>query len=279
MTDWWVGIAAAEQSVPCGGEHHRLRWEQGRLLACDHGDPDDELVLTALGGQELQCIELVRAWERHRDDLRVLVIGRRGSSDVLRPDADPRPPGRGAIGRSRSRTRSGPFAPRPVSAARHADRNPAADDLAELITLVALGGGLGERLVATVAAEWAARLRGGHPGLDGATTRLRAALYGRLCVALRGWFGDPELSLELEMTAAEHPRSLSRVDDVVHAQLPFTWLPDVWARNLTTVQGRFCLDATPRSTADGEHMELATVAPDLRTNERVELRVRPLPGA
>ena len=85
MTDWWVGIAPAEHSVPCGGEHHRLRWEQGRLVACDHGDPDDELVLTALGGQELQCIELVRAWERHRDDLRALVIGTRDGSDELRP--------------------------------------------------------------------------------------------------------------------------------------------------------------------------------------------------
>ncbi len=277
MTDWWVGIAAAEQSIPCGGEHHRLRWEQGRLVACDHGDPDDELVLAALGGQELHCIELVRAWERHRDDLRVLVIGPRGSSDVLRPEADPPPAGRRAIGRSRVRARSGPTGHRRVSATEHPEGRLAADELAELITLCALGGGLGERFVATVAAEWAARLRDGHPGLDGARTRLRAALYGRLCPAIRSWLGDPELSLELEMTAAEHPRSLARVDDIVHAQLPFTWLPEVWARDLTTVQGRFCLDAQPGST-DGGHLELATVAPDLHTRELVELRIRSAPG-
>ena len=39
MTDWWVGIAPAEHLVPCGAEHHRLRWELGRLVACDHGIP------------------------------------------------------------------------------------------------------------------------------------------------------------------------------------------------------------------------------------------------
>ena len=64
------------------------------------------------------------------------------------------------------------------------------------------------------------------------------------------------MSLELEMTGPEQPRSLSRVDDVLHAQLPFAWLLDVWARDLTTVQGRFCLNAKPGGTAGGEHWEL-----------------------
>jgi hypothetical protein len=282
MTDWWVGIAPAERSVSCGGEHHRLRWEQGRLVACDHGDPDDELVLAALGGQELQCIELVRAWERHRDDLRVLVIGPRGGIDELPPGSDAQPAGSRAIGRSRSGTRSRNFVGRShrgVSNGGHPEPNSAADDLAELTTLTALGGGLGERLVATVAAEWNARLRDGHPDLADATARLQAALYGRVCAALRRWLGDPQLSPELEMTAPEHARSLSREEGVVHAQLPFAWLVDVWARDLTTVQGRFCLDAKPGSTAYGERWELATVAPDLRSNERIELRISPGPGA
>ena len=60
MTDWWVGIAPGEQSVPCGGEY-RLRWEEGRLVACDHGDPGDELVLAALGGQEKAALHRARA--------------------------------------------------------------------------------------------------------------------------------------------------------------------------------------------------------------------------
>ena len=77
------------------------------------------------------------------------------------------------------------------------------------------------------------------------------------------------------MSGAGEPRSLARVDDVVHAQLPFTWLLDVWARDLTTVQGRFCLDAAPGTAVDGEHWELATVSPDLRTTERIELRINP----
>ena len=33
MTDWWVVIAPAEHVVPCAGEDHHLRWEQGRLVA------------------------------------------------------------------------------------------------------------------------------------------------------------------------------------------------------------------------------------------------------
>ena len=281
MTDWWVGIAPAEHSVPCGSEHHRLRWDQGRLIACDHGDPGDELVLTALGGQELQCIELVRAWERHRDDLRALVIGSRDASDELRPGNDP-PGGRGrTIGRSRARIRPRSSVGGPnghVAAARHPEPRSDADDLEELIALTALGGGIGKRFVATVVAEWAARVPDGHPGLDRATPRLQAALHGRVGAALRGWLGEPQLSLELEMTDDQHPRSLARVAGAVHARLPFAWLLDVWARDLTTVQGRFCLDAKHRSTAGAEHWELTTVAPDLRTNERIELRIGPAPG-
>jgi hypothetical protein len=276
MTDWWVGIAPAEHLVPCSGEHHRLRWEQGRLIACDHGDPGDELVLTALGGQELQCIELLRAWERHRDDLRALVIGSRDASDELRPGNNP--PGAGGP-RARIRPRTSVGGPNGrVGAARHPEPSSDADDLEELIALTALGSSIGKRLVATVVAEWAARLRDGHPGLDRATPRLQAALHGRVGAALRGWLGEPQLSLELEMSGAGEPRSLSRADDVVHAQLPFTWLLDVWARDLTTVQGRFCLDVKPRGAAGGERWELATIAPDLRTNERIELRISPAPG-
>jgi hypothetical protein len=197
MSDWWVGIAPAELTVPCGDERHRLRWEHGRLVACDHGDADDELALAALGGEQLRCIELARAWERHRDDLRVLVIGPRGGIDELPVGSDAQPAGRRAIGRSRSGTRSRTSVGRPngrVSAAGQPEPSSDADDLEEVITLTALGGGLGERLVATVAAEWNARLRDGHPDLAVARARLQAALYGRVCAALRSWLGDPQLS-------------------------------------------------------------------------------------
>jgi hypothetical protein len=88
VTAWWVGIAPAEITVPCAGEQHRVRWEQGRLLACDHGDVDDERTLATLGGTTFECVELVAAWERRRPDLRVLVVGPRGGSDEIQVDPD-----------------------------------------------------------------------------------------------------------------------------------------------------------------------------------------------
>jgi hypothetical protein len=129
--------------------------------------------------------------------------------------------------------------------------------------------------VATVAAEWTARLRDSRPEITAALPRLHAALYGRVFAALRSWLGEPQLSLELEMTGDQHPRSLARVDRAIHAQLPFAWLLDVWSRDLASVLGRFCLDAEAGPSADGACWQLATVAPDLRTTERIELRIRP----
>ena len=105
--------------------------------------------------------------------------------------------------------------------------------------------------------------------------RLQAALYGRLFAALRSWLGEPQLSLELEMTGGDDRRSLTRIGRAVHVQLPFAWLLDVWSLDLASVQGRFCLDARP----DNLGWQLTTVAPDLRTTELIELRIRPVAGA
>ena len=291
MSDWWTGIAPAEITVPCAGEDHRVRWEQGQLRACDHGDVDDERTLATLGGTAFECVELVGAWQRHRHDLRALVVGPRGGSDEIHVDLDdPRP---GGVRRSRPRRRSGGNTVSSVvvgsgassagagSSARSRFSRPTdaeQADLTDLIALVGLGGGFGERLVATVAAEWTERLREGRPEIAEALPRLHAALYGRVFAAVRSWLGEPQLSLELEMTGEQYPRSLTRVDRAVHAQLPFAWLLDVWSRDLTTVQGRFCLAAKPCETAEGECWQLATAAPDLRTGERIELRIRPLAG-
>jgi hypothetical protein len=131
-------------------------------------------------------------------------------------------------------------------------------------------GGVGERFVATVAAEWTTRIRAGDPRVPDATGRLHAALYGRVLGPLRGWLGEPDLKLELEMAAADGAASLARDGDAVRAIVPFRWLVDVWARSLPVVQGRFCLSA---ETADGHEWALQTIAPDLRTLERIELRI------
>jgi hypothetical protein len=280
MSAWWTGIAPTEIAVTCGDARHRVRWERGRLTVCDHGDVDDERALAALGGAPLQCVELARAWERHRNDLRALVIGPRGGSDELRVDRDD-PSSGSALARRRRRRGGGSASVTLVgthsvgtAATSRFGGGPDAerDDVAELIALATLGGGFGERLVATVAAAWAQRLHEGGPELDEALPRLRAALYGRVLAALRGWLGDPGLSLELRMADPDGPRTVARRDQVVHATLPFAWLVEVWARDLETVHGRFCLSAKS-SNGDGDAWQLATIAPDLSTTGRIELRV------
>jgi hypothetical protein len=289
VSDWWTGIAATEITVPCNGEDHRIVWERGRVIACDHGDVDDERTLATLGATPFECIELVAAWERRRHDLRALVVGPRSGADEIHVDPDDPTSGRGRSARGRRRTGGGSVTIGMVASSSAGgqpggsrfSRASDADelDVSDLIALVGLGAGFGERLVATVAAEWTKRLRDGGAEVAEALPRLHAALYGRVFAALRSWLGEPELSLELELTGAEHPPSLARVDGAVHAELPFAWLVDVWSRDLTTVQGRFCLGAQRHTSPDGEHWELETVSPDLRTAERIELRIHPAAGA
>jgi hypothetical protein len=291
VSDWWTGIAATEITVPCGGEDHRILWERGRVIACDHGDVDDERTLATLGATPFECIELAAAWERRRHDLRTLVVGPRGGGDELYVDPDD--PAGGRVRSARRRRRGGGGSGSGVSIGMSArsssggqpggsrfSRSSDADerDVSDLIALVGLGAGFGERLVATVAAEWTTRLREGGSEAAEALPRLQAALYGRVFAALRSWLGETQLALELEMTDVAQTRSLTRVEGVIHARLPFAWLLDVWSRDLATVQGRFCLDAQPRESAAGEHWELAMVAPDLRTTEWIELRISPVAG-
>jgi hypothetical protein len=227
MSEWWIGIAAAQIIVPCTGEDHRVRCERGRVIACDHGDVDDERTLATLGATPYECIELVTAWERRRHDLRALVVGPRGGTDEIHVDPDD--PRSGGVRTSRRRHRGGggravAYGASPAgggSSERSRFSRPTdADehDVSDLIALVGLGAGFGERLVATVAAEWTTRLREGRLEVAGALPHLHAALYGRVFAALRSWLAEPKLSLELEMTGVEHPRSLARVEGTVHAR-------------------------------------------------------------
>ena len=55
MNPWWLGLLAAQATVACGDDTHRLRWEHGALQALDHDDPEAELALSALGGERCAC--------------------------------------------------------------------------------------------------------------------------------------------------------------------------------------------------------------------------------
>jgi hypothetical protein len=88
---WWAALGPAQATVTCGADQHTLRWSDGALTAADHRDADSELVFGALGGDLPRCLELVRAWGEHDDDLKVLALAPRSPADgltVTAADAD-----------------------------------------------------------------------------------------------------------------------------------------------------------------------------------------------
>jgi hypothetical protein len=288
VKSWWLGLAPAQATVSCGGHEHRLRWEDGELGALDHGDVESERTLAALGGERCTCVDLLEAWERHRDDLRVLVLASRGPTDPVVGQEDQsaqfgvaRPQIARARGVVPSRARFGQTGMVVTSMGRAVARpsgwtaygpsgraSQQAEAENELCALLSLGGGVPERLVATVATAWRERLV--QPGRTPtrAKPQLRAALHGRVFAAMRTWLGGSGLESELKMIREnEEPRLISD-GGVVRAELPFGWLVDVWAKDLATIWGRFCLSAT---TDDGCSWSLVTVAPDLGSPAVVEL--------
>lgn len=273
MSSWWAGLPAAQATISCGGQEHRLRWQAGELLALDHGDADAERTLAALGGQRCGCVDMLDAWHRHVGDLRVLVLASRGLTDQLSPQPGPARPGgagfaRLAGGLTPVRARRG-WASYSASAASvahlTAGRGPAlpapatADPEDELIDLLQLGGCLPDRLAATIAAGWSPRLSQPDEAARRALPRLHAALYGRATAALRAWLGKPALAVDLQMIDGRRQPGLSQREEGIRAELPFGWLVDVWAKGLAVTAGRFCL----ATTHSGGRWVLSTVRPDL----------------
>lgn len=229
---WWQDIPPVRAQVDCGGQPHRLLWAAGTLHALDHDDIEGERILMALGGH-CACADILRLWQQHAADARVLVVTSRGAGDPVPDPAREEP-------RRRPHLRTGA---RPPEAA--------------LTEVLRLGGPMQDRLTATVAAAWRDRLRGGLA--DRERPALHAALYGRATAALRQWARQPGLAVEVAMIGEDEPPALTRGPATLAAQLPFGWTVDVWARGLTTVWGRFCLGAAP--TEDG--WILTTVGPEL----------------
>jgi hypothetical protein len=280
-----VRLRPAQATIECGGEQHRLRWEDGELRALDHEDVEGERTLAALGGESYACLDVLEAWHRHAEDLRVLVLASRGPADPLKA---PEPRG----GRPAAVLRPRGARPAPLAANAHvaiastraarAGRSPApaafagawtaygpggrrpqagpggAGPLEELRMLLQLGSGLPDRLAAGVATAWARRRD------ESARPALQAALYGRVLAALRGWLAEPAADVELRL--GDTPR-LTRAGDALEAELPLTWLADVWAPGLAVVAGRFVLAADE----DERGVTLTTVGPELGESQRLTL--------
>jgi hypothetical protein len=296
VNPWWLGLSPAQATVTCSGEQHRLRWDAGELRPLDHDDPEAERALAALGGQRCTCVDVVDAWERHRDDPRVLVLARRGPTDRLALNeewmahigvAQPQlmQPSSGVRVHSHRSSGGGGFtgiAARAVGygsgwtgyapIGRISRRAQAENDV---ILLLGLGGGLQDRLVATVAAAWRERLLQPDKALSRVRPQLRAALHGRAFAAIHDWLGGSELESQLSMIREGNQPMLVAEDGAVRAELPFGWLVDVWAKDLATIWGRFCVAA---ATSDGRTWELTTVGPDLGPPARVTLQLDAAPA-
>ncbi|HLI56403.1 MAG TPA: hypothetical protein VKY26_05145 [Actinomycetota bacterium] len=283
MTEWWAGLGAVEAVIDCDGSSHRLRWAEGTLTAVDHDDPESERALAAIGGAPCPCIEILDAWTAHATDLHVLVLAPRGPSERLVP-IQPGRPGR-VPGYSAQRLGALPVAASPpvgtmiapgggrtvfrgVRPVRPGGAGPGAPgDQPDLVRLLHLGGGLPDRLIATVLAHWSARLDrvgNGSEDADLAVVRpaMAAALYGRAAAAVRAWLRNDDLRVTVTMIDRSAPPSLTRTPDAVSLALPFSWLPEVWSRGLATVLDRFCLSASIAVHGDRIRWDLATVGPD-----------------
>jgi hypothetical protein len=235
-------------------------------------------------------VDVLDAWARHEGDQRVLVLASRGPADPIAVQADwtaqlaarpravaaampprapvsapqllRRPARRRAKAAARAAARAtasgwtayAPASPSPVGRVQRGT-----EPESELVALLGLGGGLQDRLVATVAATWVRRFEQPSPELSEARASLMASMQGRLSAAVRSWLGRADVAVELELIEDGRAPDLAERGGAIQAALPFDWLAEVWARGLATIFGRFCLAA---STEDGRAWTLTTVGPD-----------------
>jgi len=269
VTDRRPSPPPAGAAIACGDEVHRLRWERGELCAEDHEDLEGERALAALAGRRCACVDVIDAWRRHEDDLRVLVLASRGPADPLARLEAPGAAAGALMGPLPIATMSfGAPSRFGVSAGPAPALPPSPED--ELLGLVRLGGALPDRLVAGVAASWAGRLARGEASAS-ERAQLEAALWGRVRVAVRSWLGDRRLEVAVRMTAPGSQSELvAQAGGSVVAELPFSWLADVWSAGLATIWGRFCLGA---SSADGRRWSLVTVTAGLDRRETLTVEL------
>lgn len=255
-------LPPATATVACQNSLHRLGWADGVLWAVDHDDIDGELVLGALDGEAAPCAQIIDAWRQAADDARVLVLASRGPVDPLSATDDPLWPASVPSGPPASAS-FGWYAynPLPGSArpGRHRPGHPGSGkpDTEQLLgALLTLGGGLPERLVATVVAGWADHLAAGTAPAA-AVPALTAALTSRATAAVRQWAHNPTAEVAVTMLPPGSTGTLETVGDRVTLALPFSWLADVWVPGLAVLLDRFTLGVA----ADSRRLVLDTISP------------------
>jgi hypothetical protein len=296
----WDGLAPTELPIRCGQQDHRVVWAGGELIAADHPDADRERALTALGADPFPCLDLLDAWNRHADDLDVLVLANRGAAEVpLRLDGSD-----SAWAAGSSAAYSSSLVVRPRGGRRRAPRRLMGGSSGASVGPGGQGGGFGWTSYSPLSGSGARAFVGGpprmvfgpEPGQDGEIERLLRAGSGLperlVATVIAAWvelidtFDVRVPDAETELRAALYGRlmavlqgwanvsapvdltlagpgqvsAVSRADGRIQVALPFSWLRDVWVPGLATVFGRLCLSA--ESTGD-DQWRLQTVGPDL----------------
>lgn len=272
-------IPPATAEVECGGETHRIRWADGHLSAVDHGDPEGERTLAALGGTTNGCIDVLDAWTRRKHELRALTIASRGPADPLNFDRDSGHSGFMAFSPLTARRRPFLRGARPsvqsaafsssirrgfasysgVARATVVGRSagitsrPPVDPGDDYTTLFSLSGGLPDRLAATVAAHWSDRIENGETSRADQPA-LYTALVGRVWLAVRAWTGEPT-EVAVEMIGPHDEPSAQLDGHRLELALPFAWLIRVWAPVLAVTAGRLVVDCR----RDGDTLSLTTL--------------------
>jgi hypothetical protein len=293
--EWWRAHRPTGIAIECSGEKHTLRWENGDLHTLDHGDPEGERVLASLGGERCACVEILDRWEKHRADLRVLTLASRGARDLILPtSAQAQRVRRTALARGGRRVQAvaapqlqrpsgwvgvGPPLHRVVSshggttisslvAAAKPWPTSELDSYDPLISVLSLGGGLPDRLVATVLATWSEKVADGDYGDH--RPELCIALFSRAKLAIQDWLGDGTASVVVEMIEPSATPGVRREEDLLVASLPFKWLSDIWARGVSMVLGRFAISLLERSD---ERERVLTLGADLSDPKPVTINI------
>lgn len=243
---WWEGHEPVSAALTVGthGRTHVLRWAAGKLTLDDHGDPDAELALAALGSERCPCLDVLDAWNAQKDHPEVLTIGRRSLADDVRAD-------RRALGRVEAEAARW----RAQWAAAASDLRTGGDltgsvrlrDLAEraerrlrvrlgFVRLLALDVALVDRLLLTVLAGAEQRWVDDVAFRTQHRARLHAALIARALPALEQAGLAPADRMTIELLDPGDGAVVERGERVA---LPLSWLTNVWGRGVAVDGGRF----------------------------------------
>jgi hypothetical protein len=296
ISPWWATLGPAETQVDCGPGQHTVLWADGTLHAMEHPDAEGELVLAALGGEATPCLDLVRTWKRHSDDLVVLSLAPRSADDLLTittAEIDKLAESRHLPGWNRRGAR---VAPQVTSRGSSAfSMGPTSGSTAswgrvmvggapaqvvqegdqgrhELLRLLALSTPLQLRLSGAVAHAWspwgprAARA-------DRARPALTAAMTGRVGPAAAQWLGIDPTQVEASLHSGPGWGAIeldSSAEDLrLTIRLPVSWLAWVWAAGLAVVDGYFVVSVQHAEWPTAQVVAISAPGQDL-----VDLNVR-----